>query len=129
MKRKLIGILSACILLSGCRAGSTPPEQTMTTAPETTQPTTISINLLEQGTVMDESPNLLYIPNEAVESMNGPKLYPMGTSLLLSEYRNRKVTLNCISLEDGSLKASASFASGSGTKIVVDGSRVGLCDM
>ena len=129
MKRKLIGILSACILLSGCRAGSTPPEQTMTTAPETTQPTTISINLLEQGTVMDESPNLLYIPNEAVESMNGPKLYPMGTSLLLSEYRNRKLTLNCISLEDGSLKASASFASGNGTKIVVDGSRVGLCDM
>ena len=101
MKRKLTGLLCACLLLCGCQVGSNPTVSTQ--AQETTRPTVTTTPLLEQGTQLEESPNLRYIPNDTLESMTSPELRLLGNGLLLSEYREQKLYLNHISLEDGFL--------------------------
>ena len=40
MKRKLMALLCACILLSGCQSGSDPTVQTQPTVPETDRKST-----------------------------------------------------------------------------------------
>ena len=81
MKRKLAGLLCVCMLFSGCGNGSSQPLQTE--APTVEAP--IHLPLLEQGIVMEESRNLLYISNAAVESMTAPEVRLFGNGLLLSE--------------------------------------------
>ena len=91
MKRFLIGLLCVCMLLSGCTGGA--PQPTLTELPETeTQLTSPAVPLLEQGTAVGESGNLLYIPNDAVEDMICPEIRLFGNGLLLSAYiRNQYV--------------------------------------
>ena len=130
MKRKLMGLLCVCILLSGCRIGST---QTVPTEPNvteisTTQPTVSHLPLLEQGTILEESSNLRYIPNETVEGMRNPAMRLLGNGLLLSEYTDQGLVLNHISLEDGTLLASGSVAAGPETRLYIGSGEIGLCD-
>ena len=90
MKKKLMGLFCACILLSGCQIGSDPMVQTeppVTESP-TIQPDLSHLPLLEQGTALEESSNLLYIPNATVEGMTHPEVRLLGNGLLLSEYTN-----------------------------------------
>ena len=125
MKRKLIGLLCACILLSGCQIGSTPD---VPTEPPTTEPTVSHLPLLDQGTVLEESNNLLYIPNETMEGMIQPDMRLLGNGPLLSEYRDQTMVLNHISLEDGSLVTSGSIAAGAETKLYIGNGEIALCD-
>ena len=128
MKRKLTGLLCACLLLCGCQVGSDPTVPTQPTAQETTRPTVAATPLLEQGTQLEESPNLLYIPNDTLESMASPELRLLGNGLLLSEYREQKLYLNHISLEDGSLLASAVLAAGEDIGITIGSGEIGITD-
>jgi hypothetical protein len=128
MKRKLTGLLCACLLLCGCQVGSNPTVSTQAPAQETTQPATNTIPLLEQGTALAESPNLLYIPNDTLESMTSPELRLLGNGLLLSEYREQKLYLNHISLEDGALLASAILAAGEDIGITIGSGEIGITD-
>ena len=68
MKRKLVGLLCVCMLFSGCGSGSSMPLQTESPTVESL-PTQIHLPFLEQGIPLEESSNLRYIPNAAVESM------------------------------------------------------------
>ena len=130
MKRKLIGLLCTCFLLSGCRDGSNPIVQTEPSVTETTIPQsdTSHVPLLEQGTALEESGNLLHIPIEILEGMEQPELRLLGNGLLLSEYQGRNLVLNHISLEDGALIASASIPAGEGTTIQIGSGEIALCD-
>lgn len=134
MKRKLMILLCLCFLLSGCRIGSSTTVHTeppATHAPATEEPTTqtpMSIPLLEQGSALEESTNLLYIPNEVLEGMGQPEIRLLGNGLLLSEYRDQALVLNHISLEDGSLIASVSVPAGEGTKLSIGNGEMALCD-
>ena len=128
MKRKLTGLLCACILLCGCQVGSDPTVSTQPPAQETTRPTVTATPLLEQGTALEESPNLRYIPNDTLESMASPELRLLGNGLLLSEYREQKLYLNHISLEDGSLLASAVLAAGEDIGITIGSGEIGITD-
>ena len=121
MKRKLIALLCICMLLSGCQT-SPPPTEVPT---ETTVPVA---SLLDQGTVMEESGNLLYIPNEAVAEMANPELMRMGDSLILWESAGMIVKFKRISLMDGSLMAEASVSTAPATTVFVGQSEIGLCD-
>ena len=127
MKRKLIGLLCACILLSGCRNVPAPTEPTKPTEPTVTEAPTIQtkVPLLEQGTVTG---NLIQIPNETVAAMEQPEMRLLGNGLLLSEYGNENLILNHISLEDGSLLASAALPAGAETTLVIGSGEIGLCD-
>lgn len=127
MKRKLLGLLVACVLLSGCRnepIPTEPTEPTVTEAPtvQTTAP------LLEQGSVLAGSGNLLYIPNEIVEGMEQPEMRLLDNGLLLSEHRDQTLVLNHISLEDGSCIESASIPAGADTRLYIGSGEIGLCD-
>ena len=82
MKRKLAGLLCVCMLFSGCGNGSSQPLQTESPTVESL-PTQIHLPLLEQGTTLEESSNLRYIPNAAVESMTAPEVRLLGNGLLL----------------------------------------------
>ena len=130
MKRKFIGLLCACLLLSGCQIGSTPdvPTEPPATEAPTTAPTVSALPLLDQGMVLEASNNLLYIPNETVEGMVQPNMRLLGHGLLLSEYRDQAMVLNHISLEDGALVASASISAGAETKLSIGSGEIALCD-
>lgn len=127
MKKKLLALLCTCVLLSGCHVGSDP---TVQTEPITTEVPTIraDMTLLEQGHVQEESPNLLYIPNETLDGMELPEMRLLGNGLLLSEHRDGMLILNHISLEDGSLIASAAIPAGEGTKLYIGSGEIALCD-
>lgn len=127
MKKKLLGLLCACLLLSGCENNSASPVQT---APSTTEnsPTASHVPLLEQGIAMEESSNLLYIPNATVESMNAPEVSLMGNGLLLSGYSKNEFVLKRISLEDGTLVKECSVPACPGTKLYIGSGEIGLCD-
>lgn len=130
MKRKLLCLLCACVLLSGCRSGSEPTVQTQPreTTAAATQAATASVPLLEQGTGLEDSPNVLVIPNEIVEGMVGPRLRLLGNGLLLSEFRDPKLILNHISLEDGALLSFAAIDAGEETRITIGSGEIGLSD-
>ena len=127
MKRKLVGLLCACMLLSGCGSGSSLPLQTESpaTEPMTTQS---QLPLLEQGTVLKEGGNLCYIPNAAVESMAAPEVRLFGHGLLLSECVDNTFVLKHISLEDGALVAEGTVPAAAGTKLCIGSGKIGLCD-
>lgn len=127
MKRKLAGLLCVCMLFTGCGSGSSQPLQTDPTAVETL-PTQADLPLPEQGIESEESSNLLYIPNTAVESMTAPEVRLFGNGLLLSECTENTLLLNHISLENGALVKSASFPAGPGTKLYIGSREIGLCD-
>lgn len=130
MKRKLIVLLSLCILLSGCRLTPDPisPTEPIPTEPSTVQTETPGIPLLEQGSALEESSNLLYIPNEALESMVQPELRLLGNGLLLSEYKDQQLILKHISLEDGSLIAADSIPAGAEATLRIGSGEIGVCD-
>ena len=119
MKRKLLIVLCACILLSACRR----PVQT-------TEPTMKPVRppLLEQGTALEGSPNLLYIPCESLERMMSPELHLLGNDLLLSEFDGNSMKLMQLSLTDGSLTAEAAVPVSPATELFVGIGGVGLCD-
>ena len=129
MKRKLMGLLCICMLLSGCRVRSTPAEQTEPPATEAsaTQPNELP-PLLEQGRVPEGSGNLLQIPNETVAGMEQPEMHLLGNGLLLHEYTDRGLALYRISLETGAQMGSGLFSVGPGTKLVIGSGELGLCD-
>ncbi len=127
MKRKLIGLICVCMLLSGCRTSSSMPLQTEPPAMES-MPTQSHLPLLEQGIVLEENSNLRYIPNTAVESMTAPELRPFGHGLLLSECVEDELVLKHISLEDGALVAEGSVTAAPGTKLCIGSGEIGLCD-
>ena len=97
MKRKVIGLIFVCMLLSGCGIGSSQPLQTEAPTAATHLP------LLGQGVALEESSNLRYIPNATVEGMVCPEVRLLGNGLLLSEHRDKALVLKHISLEDGAL--------------------------
>lgn len=125
MKRKLAGLLCVCMLFSGCGNGSSKPLQT---EPPASLPTQSHLPLLEQGTQLEESSNLRYLPNAAVESMTAPEVRLLGNGLLLSENTENEIIFKHISLENGSLVASGSVAAKSGTKLYIGSGEIGLCD-
>ena len=127
MKKKLLGLLCACILLTGCHVSSEPTEPTQ--PPVTEEPTIQSgLSLLEQGSVLEGYSNLVYIPNEILEEMERPEMRLLGNGLLLTEYRDGAVVLNHISLENGALIASGSVPAGEGTKLYIGSAEIALCD-
>ena len=127
MKKKLLGLLCACILLSGCHVTSEPAEPTQ---PPVTEAPTIQqgVSLLEQGRALEGYTNLIYIPNDTLEGMDRPEMRLLGNGLLLTEYRDGAVVLNHISLEDGTLIASGSVPAGEGTKLYIGSGEIALCD-
>ena len=147
MKQKLAGLLCLCMLLSGCDSAPSKPLQTESPTPEspttespTTQspttespttevlPTQPNLPLLQQGIALEESSNLLYIPNIAVESMNAPEVRLLGNGLLLSECIGEELVLKHISLETGALVKESSVPSSPGTKLIIGSGEIGLCD-
>ena len=127
MKRKLAVLLCACMLFSGCGNGSSKPLQTESPTAESLL-TQAQLPLLEQGIVLEESSNLRYIPNAAVESMIAPKMRLLGNGLLLSEYIGNELVLKHISLEDGALVKEGAAPAHSGTKLFIGSGEIGLCD-
>ena len=123
MKRKLIGLLCACMLLSACGNSSS---SSLETLPPETQ--AAAIPLLDQGAALEESSNLLYIPNPAMEDMVVPEMRLLGNGLLFSQWRENAMVLRHISLEDGSMLASASLPAGDGTRLTIGSGEIGLCD-
>ena len=128
MKRKLMALLCACILLSGCQSGSDPTVQTVPTTQAATETTVPTVSLMEQGEILAESPNLMYLPNETIEGMVSPRLRLFGNGLLVSDYANQKLRLNHISLEDGALIASYAHEAGLETRIAIGNGEIGLSD-
>ena len=127
MKRKLIGLLCVCMLFSGCGSGSSQPLQSESAIAESL-PMQTDLPLLEQGRVLEESSNLRYIPNVAVESMTVPEVRLFGNGLLLSEYRENNMVLKHISLENGALVKESSVPACFGTKLSIGSGEIGLCD-
>ena len=123
MKKKLLGLLCACLLLSGCRNRASQPMPTdapVTEAPPTeiqTEPSRLP--LPEHGITLGEHENLLYIPNQTVEDMVSPEVRLLGHGLLLSECVEGKLVLKHISLEDGALISEGSVTAASGAKLYI----------
>lgn len=127
MKRKLIGLLCVCMLLSGCGNGSSKPLQTESPTVESL-PIQTHLPLLEQGSALEESSNLRYIPNAAVESMCAPEVRLLGNGLLLSECVGNEWVLKHISLENGALVKEGTVPASAGTKLYIGNGEFGLCD-
>ena len=127
MKRKLAGLLCVCMLFSGCGSGSSLPLQTESPTIESL-PAQSRLPLLEQGKSLEESSNLRYIPNAAVESMTAPEVRLFGNGLLLSQCDGNELVLKHISLEDGRLVRETSVPACPGTKLCVGNGEIGLCD-
>ena len=131
MKKTLWGLLCLCMLLSGCR---TAPQPAQTAPPETevsaveTQPVNTRLPLLEQGISLEESSNLLYIPNEAVDGMTAPEMRLLGNGLLLIDHRENQLVLKHISLEDGTLVSEGFVTATSGAKLCIGNGEIGICD-
>lgn len=125
MKRKLIGLLCVCMLLSGCGIGSSKPLQTESPPTESLQ---AHLPLLEQGIALEESSNLRYIPNAAVECMTAPEVRLLGNGLLLSECVGNELVLKHFSLENGALVKEGSVPACPGTKLYIGSGEIGLCD-
>ena len=132
MRKKLLGLLCACLLLSGCKNHPMQPTQTdpLSTEVSVTEIQTESslLPLLEQGIALEESGNLLYIPNQTVENMVCPEVRLFGCGLLLSESVEDKLVLKHISLEDGTLVAEESVTAASGAKLYIGSGEIGICD-
>lgn len=132
MKRKLIGLLCVCMLLSGCETGSAKPLQTEVPATKEpvmeSAPVVSDLPLLEQGITLAESSNLRYIPNGEVESMSAPEMRLLGNGLLLSCYSENALILKHISLENGSVVTSASVSAQPGAKLYIGSGEIGICD-
>lgn len=130
MKKILIGLLCICILLSGCGGNAPQPTQTAaTTAPSpTTEPAQPLLPLLEQGIALEESRNLLYIPNDTVESMRSPEVWLYGNGLLLGAYIKDRYVLRHISLADGSLLAECEISASPGVKVRIGNGCIGVLD-
>ena len=132
MKKKLLGLLCACLLLCGCQDNAPQPIPTdppVTEAPVTeiqTEPSRLP--LLEQGTVLGDHENLLYIPNQTVEHMVSPEVRLFGHGLLLTECVDDKLVLKHISLDDGALISEGSVAAASGAKLYIGSGEIGICD-
>ena len=127
VKRKLIILLCACMLLSGCGIGSFKPLQSESPATETLPPQT-RLPLLQQGVVIEESSNLRYIPNAVVEGMIAPEMRLFGNGLLLTECGEKELVLKHISLEDGALVKEGAVPACPGTKLCIGSGEIGLCD-
>ena len=126
MKTKLLGLLCACLLLSGCQKETT---QIQTIPSETENPPIESVlPLLEQGIAQDANGVLMYIPNETLEGMHNPEMRLLGNGLLLSECWDGTLALRHISLEDGALLSAAEFPAGSDTKLFIGSGEIGICD-
>ena len=132
MKKTFLVLLCLSLMLSGCQASSSLPEETLFAPTETLethiQTAPSHLPLLEQGILQEFSDNLLYIPNEAIESMISPEVRLFGNGLLLSECTENELVLKHISLEDGTLVNSASLTTTSGTKLYIGSGEIGLCD-
>ena len=127
MKQKLISLLCACLILSGCGISSSEPIQT-DAPPTETLATATQLPLLDQGSLLEENYNLRYIPNAVVEAMTAPEVRLFGNGLLLSECNGDTLSLNIISLEDGTLAASGSVPAKDGTKLSIGSGEIGICD-
>ena len=127
MKKILLGLLCICILLSGCTGGAPQPTQTAPSVTETQHAAPL-LPLLEQGIAVGESGNLLYIPNDAVESMICPEVHLFGNGLLLSGYVKNQYVIRHISLEDGSLLHECAIAASPGVKMRIGNGSIGLLD-
>ena len=126
MKRKLLGFLCVCTLISGCGLSEANPLDTEPPRVETSEEPHIS--LLEQGIALEESSNLMYIPCEMIEGMTDPEMHLLGNGLLLSECREKEWAFYHISLEDGALLASGSLPAAPGTEVYIGSGEMGLCD-
>ena len=132
MKKILLVLLCLFIMLSGCQTSSSQPVESPS-APTETPPTQIQeepsrLPLLEQGTVLGENSNLLYIPNQTVEHMVSPEVRLFGHGLLLSECVEDKLVLKHISLDDGALISEGSVTATSDAKLYIGSGEIGICD-
>ena len=126
MKGKVLILLCVCLLLSACQT----PVQTTDPTTEPIIPTTQTMAepLLEQGRILEDSPNLLYIPSDVVEDMMPTGFHLLGNDLLLSQFEANGMALKLLSLEDGSLTAEAVVSVAPATALFIGNGRIGLCD-
>lgn len=130
MKKTLIWLLCACMLLSGCAGNPPTPAETnppAVTSPST-EPTQPGVPLLDQGIGVGENGNLLYIPNDAVEDMPCPEVWLFGNGLLLGAHTGGQFVLRHISLEDGRLLAECAIAASPGVRVRIGNGCIGLLD-
>lgn len=130
MKKILLGLLCVCMLLSGCTGNPPPPTQadTPTMPSQSTEPAQPGVPLLDQGIAVGENGNLLYIPNDAVESMLCPEVWLYGNGLLLGTHIRDQYVLRHISLEDGRLLAECEISASPGVRVRIGNGCIGLLD-
>lgn len=141
--RRFLILVLCIIMLSGCGANTQtpadptpspaptpePPASDDPTPPAVDEPTPPQAILLESGKAVGRSGNLMYIPNEHIESMACPELCLFGSDLLAYEYtRLGSLSLKLISLADGSLIASASYPMTPSVRVQAGEDSIGLCD-
>lgn len=128
MKRLVLCLLMAGILLSAC-SGNATPEVTVPSVTETTAQTE-PISLLSSAQPIGD--NIWYLPNTAVESMFDPQLWLFQDDLLVSRLvitpTCSRLDLKRISLADGSVVGEASFESEGNLTLQAGEDSIGLCD-